>query len=297
LEHKPRISIVIGVQGAHANIGEILAALKAPVEDEVEVLLCAPRNDPIDPCHLNISSVRLVEGGDDALIPELWRDGIVAARGDKIATLTAHCIPNKDWMKVVASLDMSLCAAYGGVIALSSGANAVDAAIHLLRYAGVSPPQTAREMDDLAADNAVYHRDDILACGDLLPLGFWEPSYHARFRRAGRRMAMQPDLICTHKNNYTPAEFMAQRRRHGRVFGRMRGQRQPHIKRVIMLLLSPLSFFIFGAKLTYKITRTPALRSDLLRALLWLAVFLANWSWGECRGYADTIFGPYRTAP
>jgi hypothetical protein len=260
------------------------------------VLLCASRNDPIDQRHLEIPSVRLVEGRDDALIPELWRDGIVAAHGDIVAILTAHCIPNKDWMSVALSLDMRRYAAYGGAIALGPNANAVGAAIHLLRYAGVSPPQTVRELDNLAADNAVYHRGDILACDDLLPLGFWEPSYHARFRQAGRRMAMQPNLTCTHKNQYTPFEFMAQRRRHGRVFGRMRAQEQPYAKRIIMLLLSPLSFFIFGAKLTYNIARTPAIRPDFFRAAPWLAVFLASWSWGECRGYADAVFHPNRTA-
>ncbi len=240
-------------------------------------------------------SVRRVEGGDNALIPELWRDGIVAAQGDVIAILTAHCIPNNEWVSIVASLDMRRCAAYGGAIVLSSDANAAAAAIHLLRYAGVTPPQTARDLDDLAADNSVYYRSDILACKDLLPLGFWEPSYHARFRQAGRRMAMQPNLICTHKNQYTEIEFMAQRWRHGRVFGRMRAQEQPFAKRVIMLMLSPLSFFIFGAKLTYKIIRMPALRSDLLRALPWLSVFLASWCWGECCGYADAVFRPNRT--
>ncbi len=295
MEQKPRLSIVISVQGAQANLPEVISALQSARPGEVELLICNAQNDPVDAAFFEASFIRSVEGAIDALAPELWRDGILTATSDYVAILTAHCIPHPDWLKHALALDMSAHVAYGGPIVSREEQDAVGAAIHLLRYANVTPPQAAREISEVAADNAVYCRAEILSCADLLTLGFWEPAFHERFRQQDLTMAMAPSLVCGHLNRYKPGDFCRQRRLHGRAFGRARANEASTFKRIVMLMLAPVGFIIFGAKLTAVILEKPALRRDLLRALPWLTWFLANWSWGEGRGYADVLTRPHHT--
>ena len=294
MELRPRISIVVGVQKGQENLGAILSALENYSGDDAELLICFAQDDPVGDGIASRLPLQLIEGQNGASIPELWRDGILAAQGDRIAFLTAHCIPDDTWLAVVAQLDMDACVAYGGPIANSRENDAADTAMHLLRYSRVTPPQARRDLHEIAADNAVYRRADIMECKDLLPLGFWEPSYHARFRQKNLRMEMEPELRCIHRNRYSRSEFMQQRRQHGRAFGLERSQRSGGLKRWLLLLFSPATFIVFGLKLTVNILKTPVLRRDYVRAAPWLFVFLANWTIGESLGYADGVFGRFR---
>jgi len=286
----PHISIVIGVQHAHENIATILSALeRGPIHD-IEVLLCYAANDPIDLAFLTRPYVRGIKGADDALIPELWRDGIYQAKADRVAILTAHCIPNDNWLDLALSLDMEKCVGYGGAIELSSDSGPVGAAIHILRYTQFTPPQAARDTFEIAADNAVYRRDDILACADLLTHGFWEPSFHAQFQKSGSRMMLQPDLITIHRNQYKIGEFMKQRRLHGHAFGRERANKASLLKSAAMMIFSPAAYFIFGGKVVMRARKSKSLRRHFLRAAPWLALCLGSWTWGEATGYAESVF-------
>lgn len=297
MELRPRISIVIGVQKGQENLGAILSALEHYPGDDAELLICFAKDDPVGDSLSSRFPLRPIEGRTGAPIPELWRDGILAAQGDRIAFLTAHCIPDDTWLTIASTLDMDACVAYGGPIANSRDNDAADTAMHLLRYSRVTPPQTRHDLHDIAADNAVYRRADILECEDLLPLGFWEPSYHARFRQKNLSMKMEPDLLCTHRNRYSRSEFMLQRREHGRAFGLERARRAGSLKRWLLLLFSPATFIVFGLKLSVNILKNPVLRRDYARSAPWLLVFLANWTIGESLGYADGVLELYRRPP
>ncbi|MBL4619785.1 MAG: hypothetical protein JKX88_06785 [Marinicaulis sp.] len=262
---------------------------QGPVHD-IEVLLCHAVNDPVDHAFSAKPYVRFIKGSESALIPELWRDGIYQAKADKVATLTAHCVPKIDWLETALSLDMEKYAGYGGVIELSPGSDGVGAAIHLLRYAMFTPPQQARDTFEIAADNAVYRRDDILACADLLAGGFWEPSFHSVFKKNGAKMALHPGLVTTHRNQYKAGEFMKQRRLHGQDFGRARADGVSLLTNLAMLVFSPAAYFIYGIKLVVRTGKSKTLRRHFLRAAPWLALFLGSWIWGEATGYAESFF-------
>ena len=287
----PALSVVIGVQQASENLPAILRALDMPANPDVEVLLCHAQDDPVDERLAGTPGVRLVSGRAAALIPELWRDGIVAARAGRLAILSAHCIPDPDWLQAARDLDMTRCVAYGGVIRNDPDADATGTAVHLLRYTGVSEIAAPRPTHDIAADNAVYDRAAIMDCADLLPLGFWEPSYHDRFRARGLKLELTPTLQVTHVNRYTVRAFMEQRRLHGRAFGRARAHAAPAAKRWLMLALSPAAFPIHALKLTRRILKTPALKAGFGRAAPRFYLFMASWSRGEMSGYADAALG------
>ena len=282
----PRLSLALALGGAGANLPAILAAL--PEGGAFEILLCHAADDPPPPLPAR-PDLRLVGGAPGALIPELWRDGILAARGPFVATLTAHCPPRPGWIDRALTLTDGPHVAYGGLIALAPGADRVARAIHLLRYAGAAVAAEPRLVRDLSADNALYRRDAILLCPDLLAEGFWEPGFHARFLARGETMELRPDLVVEHRNRYSARAFLDQRRRHGRVFGRHRARAAPLAARALMLLASPAALPVFAAKRTGRILREPALRAGLADAAPWLYPFMAAWCWGEAQGYADAL--------
>ena len=125
-----------------------------------------------------------------------------------MALSTAHCIPADDWVDKLLAADMSSLPAIGGVIENDNAANARDWAIYFLRYISFTPSQQKRQVAEIAADNALYRRADILQHADLLAIGFWEPSFHARFRKAGLVLELDPAIRVVHKNRYTSVNYM-----------------------------------------------------------------------------------------
>ena len=290
----PMLSLAIAVQGAQANLPEILGALPTDAAGRLEILLCLAADDPLPASLPARPDLHVIRGRADALIPELWRDGFVAARGEWVATLTAHCPPRPDWLAQALSLIAAAdarAAAFGGAILADESSGRVTRAIQLLRYADAGSVAERRAVDDLSADNAIYRRAAVLNCADLLADGFWEPNYHRRFRAAGLNLELVPGLEVLHRNRYSARAFMRQRRRHGRVFGRHRSEGRPALARAAMLAASPAAFPVFALKQTRKILSRPELRRGSRGSLGLFFLFLANWCLGEMAGYADALAG------
>lgn len=283
VDQPPAISVVIAVQESVENLVDIIHRLEPEVSDTTEILICGERSE-LTNAPPERQGLRHVEGRDDAAIPELWRDGILAATGEGVALLTAHCVPSTGWLSRLRELDLSRTAGYGGRIEEPAGSSCSSRAIHRLRYASAASAETG-EVADIAADNAYYCRADILRCDDLLAEGFWEPAYHARFRERGKRLVHLGDLVVFHVNQYSPGAFMRQRFRHGFNFGHHRAEAVPPPMRWIMVAASPLAFVIHGAKNLRKVAKSPALRRGFFPALPWYLLYLASWSTGEAAGY------------
>lgn len=286
------LSIVLAVQHAQDNLPDILAALRPAAHPGVEFILCHTPADPRTPELADLGgggNLRVLRAPAGSLIPHLWRDGILAARGERVATTTAHCIPAADWVERLAAADLEGIAGVGGTIGNAPDSDAKGWAVQLLRYAPFAPPQAARDVHEIAADNALYRRADLLRHRDLLAQGFWEPSFHARFRAEGLRLRLDPTLRVTHRNRYTAAQFAAMRLAHGRAFGLARAGALPLPGRLRLALLSPGVPLVLLRRIVAATRGKPALRGGLIRGAGWLAVFLLSWSAGEARGYAASL--------
>ena len=280
------LSVVVAVQHAERNLADILMRLDPASHPGVEFIFCAIASD-VDTLndvagHSNVSVIFSPAG---SLIPVLWKEGILAANADRIALTTAHCVPERDWVPGLLGIDMSATPAVGGVITNDSAANARSWAIYLLRYIAFSPPLTAGKVTDIAADNALYRREDILKNSDLLEDGFWEPSFHRRFCQAGLSLMLDPGLRVIHKNCYTTRQFFQQRLAHGKAFGMDRCVDISEFKRRILILLSPLIPFVFLSKICLRVLKNRKYLGKFLISLPWLMFFLTAWGLGEANGY------------
>lgn len=287
----PRLSIVVAVEHSAANVPAVLQRLAGTLPGEAEIILCHAADHPDDRLAADAARVgRPLVCAAGSCIPDMWRDGIVAAKGEFVALLTAHCIPSEQWLDTMRRLDLPTdVAAIGGCFVNSPDASALDWAIYLLRYVPYSKPAPLHEATNVAADNAAYRRDAILACGDLLPLGFWEPEYHRRFAARGLRLLLSPDLPVEHRNCYTAAGFAAQRRAHGFRFGRDRARRLGPVGRLAYLLASPVAPLVLLTKVISRALRH-GWRARLEPAVLyWLTYCCLHWGLGEARGVLGAL--------
>lgn len=286
MSNKKHLSVIIGVQSAEDNLDAILTNLKPIAYPDVEFIFCATAADSKTKNIISVfDNCCFLACVDGRLIPEMWADGIEIANSEKVALSTAHCIPTVDWVDKLLVTSMANYPGVGGVIDNDATSNGKGWAIFFLRYIRYAPPQENREINDIAADNAVYRRADILEHPDLLEKGFWEPSFHSRFRQKGMSLYLSADLIVTHRNCYTAREFFKQRFEHAIEFGVARVAEISTIKRLLLIILSPVLPLLFLKKIIGSVRQHGRYKSKIPKALPWLLFFLLAWGLGEARGY------------
>ena len=286
----PGLSVVVAVRDAQSNLPAIVERLACERHPQVEFLFAYTDHDPEVPRRVPAApNVRAFAGAPGSLIPHLWRDGIRAARAERVAVTTAHCVPGEGWIAALLAADLREVAGVGGTIENDPASGAMGWAIHIQRYTPFSPPQEARRVDDIAADNAVYRRADLVRHADLLDEGFFEPQFHARFQASGSGLALDPRIRVVHRNRYGAATFFGMRYEHGRQFGAARVRGLPASRRLAYALASPLLPAVFLRKLVRNARRHEVLRRHWLRALPWLGFFLLGWGLGEARGYVESL--------
>ena len=290
---KPKLSIVVAVKDGASNVPALLDALKDRGGDTEVILCCA---GPVlklagrDPLPIQFSFPT------ETLVPSLWSEGIMRARGTRVALTTGQFVPAADWLQRLRAADLDRWVGVGGAIDIDSASSARNWAIFFLRYSAFAPPLAASETDEIAADNAVYDRAAILEHAGLLHEGFWEPSFHRRFRAAGRRLALDPDLVVVHHGTVSAQNFAFQRYLHGRAYGIERAERASFGRNLLLLMSSPLVAPLLLARIVSRIARRPRYRGRLLKAAPWLVRFTFAWAKGESFGYASTLFAPRRDA-
>ncbi len=285
-----KLSIIVGVQHAQDNLPDIVHMLRPAVRPEVELIFCHTPADPDVPALVGDKGQVIIIGSPEgSLIPHLWRDGILAASGERVGTTTAHCIPAADWVDALLAADLGQTAVLAGTIENDPEADAKGRAIFLQRYAVFAPPQAKREVHNPAADNALYRRSDLLRHRDLLQRGFWEPSFHDQFRAEGLHLALDPSLRVVHRNRYSARQYMGQRLAHGREFGLARASSRPLPQRLLLVLLAPGVFPLVLSRILRRALGKPALRKQLATAWFWLPVFLLAWVVGEASGYLASL--------
>ncbi|HEY3253886.1 MAG TPA: hypothetical protein VGJ91_08070 [Polyangiaceae bacterium] len=285
----PQLSIVIAVQGGSSRLEQVLDALDVQCPPEVEVLVCFAAEESEVPRICQGRRVRLVAGARSALIPELWRDGISAATGERVALSIGHCRPASDWVKKLRDADLATFAAVGGALENEPESDALGWAVYILRYARFAPPFARVETPDLPGDNALYDRTALLPHAAAFADGFWEPEIHALLLKDGRRLLLDPTLLSIHANGYRALAFAKQRLRHGARFGLDRARSMSLPRALAQIALYPLVPAVFGAKVLSQAWKRPSLRAHLPAALPHLALFVNAWSLGELGGTARAL--------
>ena len=131
--------------------------------------------------------IELSPGRAGALVPELWREGLMAASEELVAFTTTQTSPARGWLAaLVHRLESSDAAAVGGPIEPARRLKAFDRAVYLLRYVRYILPLQEENLLEPPGDNALYRRERLSNLDSFVKDGFWESEINRELRARAR---------------------------------------------------------------------------------------------------------------
>jgi len=282
----PGLSVVLAVDGNPRFLAKWLAAVDRQRDPSVQVIAVGV-NAPDAEVQRCSPWVEWIVLDEEALVPNLWAHGIRSASNEIVVTTTAWFVPEANWLANIRHAHSeSGAAGVGGIVDPPPDSDARSWATYFLRYSDLRLLRPGA-VTEIAADNASYRRDDLVAWDEHLAEGFWEPDFHRHLARRGGHLVFRPDIRVRLEGSPETARFCRQRFHHGLQFGRSRAVAEGRWRRVLRIVTAPLIPAVILAKLLQRVRRDGRHGFLFLRSLPLLTVFIVSWSAGEMLGYVS----------
>jgi len=287
-------AVILAAIDARATVCASVARFLDELDGQGEVIVVdASRDGTAELVEARFPGVRVIRRPAGRLAPELWRDGLEAARAPLVAFSTAQMIPAAGWYRaMLACLEETGAAVVGGPIDPPGASQSWCRAAYLHRYIHYLRPLADRRQVEPPGDNAVYRRDALAGLDALWQDGFWEVEIHRALRARGQGMVMADLAVVTYQGGTRPLSFLRQRHAHARRYGASRARGIGTAGRLVRIAAAPL----IPAVLLRRIVAALAARSEAPRdwvpALPWLFAMLVVWSVGEALGMSAGLLGP-----
>ncbi len=290
----PKVSVVVASKNGRKTIEKCLTSLEKQKIDCLEIIVVDGSNDgTAEFIKERFDQIELIELSGEQLIPELWGEGIKAARGDIIAITIAQFVPARNWItKIIESLKPPY-SAVGGAIENAESASMGDWALYFCRYSNYMLPFEERSVDDMAGDNAAYIRKDIEPYKKMYENGFWENEINAEMVKDGLTILLTPGIVAVHQRSFGIIPFSIQRYVHGLNYGRKRSGSFSLVKRFMFIILTPLIPIIHLKRIINRVLKRNRHKGKFFFSLPVLLVFISFWTIGECFGYISGIIEKY----
>ena len=160
----------------------------------------------------------------------------------------------------------------------------VDWAAFLCEYSHCISPLPAGPSEWLTGNNVVYRRELLERYRDRLSADQWENHLHAMMRSDGVELLCRPEISVGHRKHYSVFEYLSQRYLYARSYA---GARVAHAGLARRLAfgaaagaLPPVLFYRTVSRILAKGRH----RSELMRGLPLIAIFVCAWAAGEVVG-------------
>lgn len=283
----PRLSVVVPSVNGVTDLTDCLDALAGQREDcDLEVLV-------VDRCGTSVREivrqqypwVRLLEAAPGTTIPLLRARAFAEASGEYVAVIEDHVIVPPGWARQLLSATREAEQVVGGSVENAATERVVDWAAFLCEYSHCILPLPAGDAEWLTGNNVVYPRALLARYAEVVAAGGWENQLHDALRRDGVRLECRPDIRVGHKKHYTVGEYLSQRYLYARSYAGARVAGAPLARRLAYgaaaFALPPLLFYRTVSRVFSKRRH----RSELVRSLPLLALFVTSWALGEVVGY------------
>lgn len=281
----PLLSIVVATTDAADSLDACLSALLAAAANtSAEIVVVDAARERASRRPANRPAVRTITAPPGTLVPSLWLRGLHVSRGRFVAFTIAQCVVSPGWAdQMIAGMTEGVGGA-GGALALAPRTYPCTWALYFLRYSNFleerwTPGPIA---GDIAGDNAIYRRSDLLGPGVCPASGFWEVDVHRRLRQRGLTLVAVAGAAATLVGAHAPRRIVRERFRHGRHFGAWRAGSTA--RRVRIVAAAPLVPLVLVARFARRIWPVPHHRLRFMAALPWLVVFATAWALGEAAG-------------
>lgn len=281
------LAIVVGSNGARGSVQRCLEAIE-PQRENVEVLVCEPRASA-EQVQVRYPWATFIERRD-ALIPELWRDGIERSSSELVALTISPMVPASDWVASIRS-ELRHADVVAGAIDPGPGLRVSDFAEYLCRYAKDMRPFQPHPSVDLPGDNSAYRREVLVQAREMYEDGFWEPVVNRALADRGARLWHTPAPVVYQGRSAGWAAFTRQRLVHGEAHGRQRSERFSPPRNALGVLGAPAVPVLLTARILREMNSRGRLGARTLLALPHILLFNIAWAAGEARGHIRALRG------
>jgi glycosyltransferase involved in cell wall biosynthesis len=282
-----RLSVVVPAVNGAGDLADCLTALEAQrAACDLEVLV-------VDRCGASVREmvrarfawVRLLPVEQGTTIPAMRARAFAEATGDFVAVIEDHVIVPPGWARQLLDAAGEAEQVVGGSVENAATERVVDWAAFLCEYSHCILPLPSGRAEWLTGNNVIYPRALLARYTELLAAGGWENQLHDAFKRDGVRLECRPEIRVGHKKHYTIREYLSQRYLYARSYAGARVAGAPLARRLAYgaaaFALPPLLFYRTVSRVVAKKRH----RSELVRSLPLLALFVTSWALGEVVGY------------
>jgi hypothetical protein len=224
-------------------------------------------------------------GGSREHHDELKTRALEVARGTIIGFLEDNEVPDENWCAHTVKAHRENYAGIGGAIE-----NSMDRTLNwavyycdLGRYLNLIPSGDSTFASDA---NVSYKRAALEQVRSAWEQGFNEVTINAALMARGENLALRPDIIAyQQRSNLRLGPALRERYVWGRSFGAVRCKVMSPAKRIVYTVLSPLLPGIVALKMSSAAWKRRRNFGKFLKALPFIVLLLASWSFGELLGY------------
>jgi hypothetical protein len=217
-------------------------------------------------------------------VPELRREGLLAARGEVVAVLEEHCTAPPGWLAAIETHFRSGDAAIGGPILDDDFARLCDWVVYFSEYHNYMPPWERGERAMLNGANIAYARDKVLRHRDALAAGYWEVVLHPPLQADGAFRAV-PEMGARHTGPFDYGYYLRQRYLLSRVWGGSQRLQGGLAKRIVHLLAGPIFPLFLLARIGKRVLEKGTRTAKLVQCLPLLVPVVCAYTLGEWLGY------------
>lgn len=288
-----QLSVVVPSVNGWGDLEGCLAALEAQRGDVALEVLVADRLG--ESLRARVAErypwVRIVPAPPGTTIPDLRAMAFAEARGESVAVIEDHVLVPPGWARQLLEVQARGEDVVGGSVENAATDRTVDWAAFLCEYSHLLPPLPEGPSDWLTGNNTVYRRSLLQRYREVTSEGRWENHLHDRMRQDGVTLYCRPEIRVGHKKHYTVWEYLSQRYLYSRSYAGARVAGASAARRLLFgaaaAALPPVLFYRTVARIWHKRVH----RSELVRSLPLLAIFVCGWAAGEVVG---AWFGPGR---
>ena len=289
----PVLSVVIVALDGGKNLARCIRALKTQQGPPAMELIVAIENRLHDP--------KMAEQFPDVgfvwpspgrhTFAELRAAGVRITSGEIVAITEDQCIPPPNWCaNVVAAHRERPNTAIGGPVDKEGSDTALNWAIYLRELGvGYMPPVTDGPSSQLTDCNVTYKRASLDAMADIWRDAFHEPKVHEALEARGDHLWLASGLLTMQQRSFRLGPALRERYEFGRLYGAMRVTNVPASRRMMMAAASLVLPFLLVSRVFLSAFHKGRHRWQCFRALFFLSLFAAVWSWGELLGYLTAL--------
>ena len=282
------VSVVLASSNSIDTIQDCLDALQKQTRVDLirEIIVADCSTDGTrEVVSKNFSEVTILPFNKETLIPELWSAGILASKGDIVATTTTSFIPSDNWIEKIVDELSNNYDGVGGAIENHPSGTLSDWGLYFCRYSNYMLPFQGKMLNDIPADNAAYRRDVLMKYENMIKNGFWENFINAEMVKEGYKLYLSPNIVNVHKKSFGPWTFAKQRFLHGVRYGCERSKNFSSVKKIFFALASPIIPLLYLKRIGARIWNKKRHIGKFILSLPILLFFLISWSVGEGCGY------------